>query len=782
MDQHRCRSRLPVSPPDHDRGACGIGFVARTDGDSRREIIDLALTGLARMRHRQAVAADERTGDGAGLLVPIPRDFFARITRDELGTSVDPARLGVVFLFLDREAGARAPRGRCGRRGADAARGSGSSAGVTCRCATTSSVNGRGPPLRSSARRSSPRPTGSTARTPSAPRTALAARPSCGAGSSACALTVASWGFATVTYKALVHQRPAAVLLPGSRGRRTSPHHSRSSTAASPPTPRRPGRGRSRSGCCATTARSTRTGATSSGCTRAATSAPRRPASAPRSCSGRCSTHGLRLRQARRHARAARPRRPRRAPRRGDAGARGVGGQPGPRARGAGLLPLPRLPDRAVGRPGRRWSSPTVGRVGAALDRNGLRPLRCSAAATGSSCAASEVGAVPLDGRGSVRRGRLGPGEMMCVDTDAAAASRRTTTIKAELAEQAAYRSGCATACRALHARSTDGASGDAEDARSARSSRSASPRRRWRWCSSPWPPTPRSRRSRWATTRRSPLRRWPGRCSSSCRQRFAQVTQPADRPPPRAPGDVAATCLGPRRPLLSEIADAARLLELPTFFLYPDAVDALLDGDRAPLRPARLDATFAVADGPDGLARPRSPGGRRSRGRQPRGIELIVIADASAEVPTGRGRSRRCSRPAPCTTGSSRSRRRQDALDRRRHRRRARHPRHRLPPRLRRRRDLPPARARDRRRAGRRRPARRGGLRRGADEASRPRSRTACSRSSPKMGIATVDGYRGAQIFEALGLARRRWWTRVGCFAGDALGRPRRASATSRC
>ena len=108
MDHHRRRSPLPVSVPDHDRGACGIGFVARTDGESRREIVDLALTGLARMRHRQAVAADERTGDGAGLLVPIPRDFFARITRDELGASVDPARLGVVFVFLDRDdAGAR---------------------------------------------------------------------------------------------------------------------------------------------------------------------------------------------------------------------------------------------------------------------------------------------------------------------------------------------------------------------------------------------------------------------------------------------------------------------------------------------------------------------------------------------------------------------------------------------------------------------------------------------------------------------------------------------------
>ena len=61
-------------------------------------------------------------------------------------------------------------------------------------------------------------------------------------------------------------------------------------------------------------------------------------------------------------------------------------------------------------------------------------------------------------------------------------------------------------------------------------------------------------------------------------------------------------TCLGPRQPLLSEGPAAARLLEMATFFLYPDAVEHLLDPDRAPFPAVRLDATFAVADGPAGL------------------------------------------------------------------------------------------------------------------------------------------------------------------------------------
>ena len=56
-----------------DRDACGIGFLADASGGASREIVDGLLEGLARMRHRGAVAADRRTGDGAGLLLPLPR-------------------------------------------------------------------------------------------------------------------------------------------------------------------------------------------------------------------------------------------------------------------------------------------------------------------------------------------------------------------------------------------------------------------------------------------------------------------------------------------------------------------------------------------------------------------------------------------------------------------------------------------------------------------------------------------------------------------------------------
>ena len=86
-------------------------------------------------------------------------------------------------------------------------------------------------------------------------------------------------------------------------------------------------------------------------------------------------------------------------------------------------------------------------------------------------------------------------------------------------------------------------------------------------------------------------------------KQRFAQVSNPPiDHLRERLVMSLR-TCLGPRRPLLTETAEAARLLELPTFFLYPDVLELFCDPSGS-FPALRLDATFAVSDGPEGLRR----------------------------------------------------------------------------------------------------------------------------------------------------------------------------------
>ena len=62
----------PFANPARERDSCGIGFLADATGRASRSILDGALEGLARMRHRGAAGADGRTGDGAGVLIPLP--------------------------------------------------------------------------------------------------------------------------------------------------------------------------------------------------------------------------------------------------------------------------------------------------------------------------------------------------------------------------------------------------------------------------------------------------------------------------------------------------------------------------------------------------------------------------------------------------------------------------------------------------------------------------------------------------------------------------------------
>ena len=60
-----------------ERDACGIGFVASADASASRAIVDSALEALSRVKHRGAVASDSLTGDGAGVLLPIPHTILA---------------------------------------------------------------------------------------------------------------------------------------------------------------------------------------------------------------------------------------------------------------------------------------------------------------------------------------------------------------------------------------------------------------------------------------------------------------------------------------------------------------------------------------------------------------------------------------------------------------------------------------------------------------------------------------------------------------------------------
>jgi len=82
---------------------CGVGFIADLHGSSRRSVLPLALTALSRLAHRGAVDADGRTGDGAGVMTEIPRSLFGLPSSGQLA-------VGAVFLPRQNEAAQRARR------------------------------------------------------------------------------------------------------------------------------------------------------------------------------------------------------------------------------------------------------------------------------------------------------------------------------------------------------------------------------------------------------------------------------------------------------------------------------------------------------------------------------------------------------------------------------------------------------------------------------------------------------------------------------------------------
>jgi glutamate synthase (ferredoxin) len=63
--------------PRYDTDACGVGFVAALDARPTREVVDRALVALTRLSHRGAVASDGRSSDGVGILTQMPRSFLA---------------------------------------------------------------------------------------------------------------------------------------------------------------------------------------------------------------------------------------------------------------------------------------------------------------------------------------------------------------------------------------------------------------------------------------------------------------------------------------------------------------------------------------------------------------------------------------------------------------------------------------------------------------------------------------------------------------------------------
>ncbi len=109
MDHHlRSRRTIPATPlydARYEHDACGVGFVADAGGRSRSRVLPLALAGLASLAHRGAFGADGESSDGAGISLPLD----ASVIRALIGTvggagtvTTAGSRPAIVMLFLPR--------------------------------------------------------------------------------------------------------------------------------------------------------------------------------------------------------------------------------------------------------------------------------------------------------------------------------------------------------------------------------------------------------------------------------------------------------------------------------------------------------------------------------------------------------------------------------------------------------------------------------------------------------------------------------------------------------
>ncbi|MGH3615253.1 MAG: glutamate synthase large subunit [Pseudonocardia sp.] len=86
--------------PDHEHDACGVAMVADLAGRRDHGIVRKAITALLRMEHRGARGSEENTGDGAGILIQVPDEFFRAVVDFELPPAGAYAA-GIAFLPSD---------------------------------------------------------------------------------------------------------------------------------------------------------------------------------------------------------------------------------------------------------------------------------------------------------------------------------------------------------------------------------------------------------------------------------------------------------------------------------------------------------------------------------------------------------------------------------------------------------------------------------------------------------------------------------------------------------
>ncbi|MFZ4482672.1 MAG: glutamate synthase large subunit [Chthoniobacterales bacterium] len=92
--------RQGLYDPQFEHESCGVGFVVHRKGRKSHEIVQQGLQILVNLEHRGACGFEENTGDGAGILIQLPHKFLAAVAEEENIELPAPGEYGVAMVFL----------------------------------------------------------------------------------------------------------------------------------------------------------------------------------------------------------------------------------------------------------------------------------------------------------------------------------------------------------------------------------------------------------------------------------------------------------------------------------------------------------------------------------------------------------------------------------------------------------------------------------------------------------------------------------------------------------
>ncbi len=86
--------------PSMDKDSCGVGSITNIYGEKSHKIIEDGISILKNLEHRGATGSDPKAGDGAGIIIQMPHEFFVEITKEENFDLPDEGEYGVGMVFM----------------------------------------------------------------------------------------------------------------------------------------------------------------------------------------------------------------------------------------------------------------------------------------------------------------------------------------------------------------------------------------------------------------------------------------------------------------------------------------------------------------------------------------------------------------------------------------------------------------------------------------------------------------------------------------------------------